>query len=445
VSEAVTVEILTRLLRRVPGANWSCRVNTRTGQRTWLYVDARMAEMYDTPEDEIRAEPDAVLERLLPEDRARLKEVMAIGFQSLSPAAWAGRILRRSGEIRWIDSHVEFEQEADGSIIVYGQVLDVTERHRLELALGDTEATLRKAEELQRTVIDALPVGVMLASQAKEMLIFNPAQEQMVGGMTTHEDGDVTRAYGVFLSDGVTPLLMEDSGMTRALRGEEHEEELFIRNPRMDAPVLQRYRWKPMRDDIGDVYAALGVAEDITLQRKLETELRQRNAELASSEAAKTELIEKLRYSIGELSTPILEVWDDVLVMPVIGVVDSRRTADMVQRLLAEVARSQASYVIVDLTGVEIVDTRTADHLIKLIRKVEVVGARCVLTGIRPAVAETLVEIGVDFGRITTLRNLKHGLRDAIRTARREHEGAQSDRGAHHLEAHDSAPRRRAR
>ncbi len=158
-----------------------------------------------------------------------------------------------------------------------------------------------------------------------------------------------------------------------------------------------------MRDDDGKVYASLGLTQDITLQRELELKLRQRNAELAASEAAKTELIDKLRYSIEELSNPILEVWDDVLVMPIIGVVDSRRTADMVQRLLTEVARSQASYVIVDLTGVEVVDTRTADHLMKLVRKVEVVGAHCVLTGIRPAVAETLVEIGVDFGRITTL------------------------------------------
>ena len=145
-----------------------------------------------------------------------------------------------------------------------------------------------------------------------------------------------------------------------------------------------------MRDESGHVYAALGMIQDITLQRRLETDLRQRNAELAESEAAKSALIDKLRYSIQELSTPILEVWDDVLVMPVIGVVDSRRTADMVQRLLAEVARSQASYVIVDLTGVEVVDTKTADHLLKLIRKVEVVGSRCVLTGIRSAVAETL-------------------------------------------------------
>src|SRR6185295_16392340 len=120
------------------------------------------------------------------------------------------------------------------------------------------------------------------------------------------------------------------------------------------------------------------------------------------------------------------------------GVVDSRRTADMVQRILAEVARTQASFVIVDLTGVEIVDTRTADHLMKLIRKVELVGAQCVLTGIRPAVAETLVDIGVDFGRITTLRNLKHGLREALRHAQRERD--QRRVLGHHDELDEASP-----
>lgn len=155
-------------------------------------------------------------------------------------------------------------------------------------------------------------------------------------------------------------------------------------------------------------------------------------------------LIERLRYSIDELSNPILEVWDDVLVMPIIGVVDSRRTADMVQRLLAEVTRTQASFVIVDLTGVEIVDTKTADHLMRLMRKVEIVGSRCVLTGIRPAVAEMLVDIGVDFGRVTTLRNLEHGLREAVRFARRERDGAR-DLGFDDEPADELATRRRGR
>jgi rsbT co-antagonist protein RsbR len=129
-------------------------------------------------------------------------------------------------------------------------------------------------------------------------------------------------------------------------------------------------------------------------------------------------MITAQQSTIQELSTPILEVWDDVLVMPVIGMLDSSRVADMVQRLLAEVASSQASFVIVDLTGVEVVDTKTADHVMRLMRKVEIIGARCVLTGIRSAVSQTLVDIGVDFGRVTTLRNLKHGLREALRHKR---------------------------
>src|SRR5262249_55989357 len=181
---------------------------------------------------------------------------------------------------------------------------------------------------------------------------------------------------------------------------------------------------KPIRDESGKIIAGVVSFHDVTTQRKLEADLVKRNDELSASEEAKSELIERLRYAIDELSNPILEVWDDVLAMPIIGVVDSRRTADMVQRLLAEVSRTQASFVIIDLTGVEVVDTKTADHLMKLVRKVEIVGARCVLTGVRPAVSDTLVDIGVDFGRLATLRNLKHGLHEAIRHARRDREAA---------------------
>jgi rsbT co-antagonist protein RsbR len=94
---------------------------------------------------------------------------------------------------------------------------------------------------------------------------------------------------------------------------------------------------------------------------------------------------------------------------------------------------------------VEIVDTKTADHLMKLMRKVEVVGARCVLTGIRSAVAETLVDLGVDFDRITTLRNLKHGLREAMRFARSGRESSRRDPEPDDAPADDETPRGRAR
>jgi rsbT co-antagonist protein RsbR len=422
VSEAITVEMLTRLLRRAPGASWSCRLDPRTRRGPWIYIDAKAAELYDVPEAELLAEPTSVLQRVLPEDRARAVALMARSAEALDPVVWSGRVVRRAGDLRWIEVHTAYEIEADGMIVMYGQVFDITERKRLEQALRDSEETRRKADALHRAVLRALPVGVMVANQAREMLIYNPAQRRMMGGIATAEDGNLTGVNGVFMADGETPLPMEESGLVRALRGEELEEEVVIRNRRIDAPLRQHVIWRSLRDESGGVYGALGVTQDITSQRALETELVERNAQLAESEEAKTQLIERLRDSIEELSTPILEVWDDVLVMPIIGVVDARRAADMAQRLLIEVARSQASFVIVDLTGVEIVDITTADNLLKLVRKVEVVGARCVLTGIRPSVAEMLVDIGVDFERLTTLRNLKHGLREALaQRASREH------------------------
>ncbi|MBI5490956.1 MAG: STAS domain-containing protein [Deltaproteobacteria bacterium] len=129
----------------------------------------------------------------------------------------------------------------------------------------------------------------------------------------------------------------------------------------------------------------------------------------------KLELIERQRMMIHELSTPILQVWDNVLALPVIGVVDSRRSAEIMERLLTEITSRQSRFVILDITGVEVVDTRTADHFIKMVQAVQLLGSKCVITGIRPAVAQTLVEIGVDLSAVATLRNLREGLRECIR------------------------------
>ena len=118
---------------------------------------------------------------------------------------------------------------------------------------------------------------------------------------------------------------------------------------------------------------------------------------------------------VRQLQTPILQLWDDVLALPVIGMVDSRRSQEMMETLLGEIVTHRCKYVIIDITGVEIVDTRTADHFVKVMKSAELLGTRCVMTGIRPAVAQTLVELGVDLSSIRTLRNLEEGLRDCLR------------------------------
>ncbi len=131
------------------------------------------------------------------------------------------------------------------------------------------------------------------------------------------------------------------------------------------------------------------------------------------------ETIERQQTAIQELSTPILQLWDDVLAMPIIGLVDTRRSADIMERMLSEVVSQQSRFVILDITGVDVVDTRTADYFIKVIKAAELLGTQCFLTGIQPAVAQTLVEIGVDLSSIYTLRNLQEGLKECLRVMAR--------------------------
>lgn len=114
-------------------------------------------------------------------------------------------------------------------------------------------------------------------------------------------------------------------------------------------------------------------------------------------------------------AAPIIEVWDDILTMPVVGLVDSVRASDMKTALLNAVSRSGARFAILDVTGVETVDTATADHLLKVMRAVQLLGARCVLTGIQPTVARIIVGLGLDLPGIITRRNLRDGLRFCLR------------------------------
>ena len=416
----VNAEVLQQLLDRMPGVTWSSRRDPVTGHSAWLYVSPRAPEIYDVSEAELMADSNNAMLRFLPEDLARLHKVIGESLQTLAPMRWLGRLQRRDGEIRWLETQSTVEIEADGSQLWSGQVLDVTERKRAEEALAASEAARARSDALHRAVIEALPVGVTVMEPDGNVLIHNSAAQRQFGRVLTEAE-ELSDAFGMFKMDGVTRFANEELPLMRALAGEEVcDVEMLVRNGYIEGDRTLLTNALPLRDESGQILAGMVLFQNVTPQRALEREIRARNEQLAASEAAKSVLIDRLRYSIDELSNPILEVWDDVLAMPIIGVVDSRRTADMVQRLLAEVARTQASFVIVDLTGVEIVDTKTADHLVKLMRKVELVGARCVLTGIRPAVAETLVDIGVDFGRINTLRNLKHGLREALRHAQRE-------------------------
>ena len=136
--------------------------------------------------------------------------------------------------------------------------------------------------------------------------------------------------------------------------------------------------------------------------------------ELEEAKAAAQRAIEQQRMTISALSTPIIDVWEGVVTLPLVGVIHTQRAVEMTERLLARIVESGARAVIIDLTGVEVVDTATADHLVRLTRAAGLLGARCFVTGIGPNIARTLVGMGVDLGGVRTMRTLKEALRACI-------------------------------
>jgi len=150
-----------------------------------------------------------------------------------------------------------------------------------------------------------------------------------------------------------------------------------------------------------------GSVSDITARKHDEVMLRQR-----------LEIIEQQAEAIRTLSTPTIEVWDGVLMMPVFGAIDAQRAAQMMEVLLTAVARTRCRRAIIDLTSVKAIDADTADHILRLVRAVELIGARGFVVGIRPEVAQIMVEIGADLRQITTLATLRDALVVCMKAAR---------------------------
>jgi rsbT co-antagonist protein RsbR len=136
----------------------------------------------------------------------------------------------------------------------------------------------------------------------------------------------------------------------------------------------------------------------------------QRNVDYQRELEDKLATIDQQRAAIRELSTPIMEVWDGILCLPVVGIMDSSRSADMTDALLRAVVSTRARCTIIDITGIEVMDTQTADHFIRMAKAVRLLGAECVLTGINPQIAQTVIHMGLEMGDLISHRSLRDAL-----------------------------------
>jgi len=127
------------------------------------------------------------------------------------------------------------------------------------------------------------------------------------------------------------------------------------------------------------------------------------------------ERIKRQAQEILEMATvPVVQVWTGVLLVPLIGTLDSQRSQQLMERLLKRIADTGSPVALLDITGVPAIDTQTAQHLIETISAVRLVGAEVVVTGVRPSIAQTLVHLGIELSNITTRSSLSAGLRKAL-------------------------------
>ena len=130
------------------------------------------------------------------------------------------------------------------------------------------------------------------------------------------------------------------------------------------------------------------------------------------------DMLYKLREQqkvVMELSTPVISVWDKILVLPLIGTVDSVRAQQVMENILLKISSTESAVIIIDITGVPVIDTLVASHLIKTVEAVKLLGAETIITGINPEIAQTLVHLGVDLKEINTKANLQRGIQAALK------------------------------
>jgi rsbT co-antagonist protein RsbR len=132
------------------------------------------------------------------------------------------------------------------------------------------------------------------------------------------------------------------------------------------------------------------------------------------------EVIIRQTDEISEISTPVIRVWEGILALPIIGTLDSARTQVVMENLLEAIVETGSSIAILDISGVPAVDSLVAQHLMKTVAATRLMGAECVISGIRPEIAQTIVHLGIDLSNIITKASLAHALKFSFQTLKLE-------------------------
>ncbi|MEA1907654.1 MAG: PAS domain S-box protein [Euryarchaeota archaeon] len=278
-------------------------------------------------------------------------------------------------------THTDIEQPADMLIF-----RDITERKKEE------EETRRLA-----TIVEQAAEGIAVADIEGNIQFANQAWAAMHGYENSNEL--VGKHLSIFHTE--EHLKTEVIPFNEEVKQSGHNagEVAHMRKDGTTFPTMMVVSLLKNKQD--KPYGIVGFARDITDRKRLERELQR--------------AFGKLKASYEELSIPVIQVWGGVLVLPIIGVLDRERINRLMETMLVKIVETQSRVVIIDVTGVRSVDTNIASHLINVTKAAKLLGTKCVVTGIKPDAAHTLVGLGVDMSEITTKRSMQEGLKYALK------------------------------
>ncbi|MFQ3661523.1 MAG: PAS domain-containing protein [Chloroflexaceae bacterium] len=295
------------------------------------------------------------------------------------------------GRVAWASTNKIPLRDSRGNVIgILGTYEDITD-------LKHTEEALRESQQLFQTLFAHLPVAVLLKTAGEgRFVLWNTASELLFG---LHAEEVIGKTdYDLFPQEQAEVFRAEDREVFAGRVTRVTPEGPF------DSPNLGRRTVRttkiPLYNERGQPTYLLVICDDLTERRRAERE------RLALQE----EIIKAQQHALRELSTPLLPLSKRVVLLPIIGSVDTARAHQLIETLLEGVAKHRAAIALIDITGVQVVDTQVANALIQAARAVYLLGARVMLTGIRPEVAQTLVHLGVDLSGILTRGTLQDGI-----------------------------------
>ena len=305
------------------------------------------------------------------------------------------RYRHRDGAMIHAILHVALVRDRRGAPVHFiSQILDVTEHKK-------AEGALRASEERFRLLTTRLPISVFQVDLQGQLKFVNERLYELLG----------LRPEDALPDSWRTAIHPDDIAPTEAVWGRHmHQPQELVLEYRL---LLHggELRWvrthvTPLLGEGGRVEAYLGVIMDIQDQKHVEELLRESLEQRA--------IIESQRVRLAELSTPLIPIRDDVVVMPLIGTLDPERAEQMLETLLAGISRARVRVAILDVTGVLTMDEQVASGLLRAAQAARLLGAQMILSGIRPEVARILVVTGADLSKVITCGNLSAAITYAM-------------------------------